>query len=142
MQQPLSDAAEEQPGDRRVRERTSGTLDRMLVATFRRGEIVLGRPGPARVQHRPLRGPDLPAFIPAVIVPSLLPSGLLIPFDQLSWPLQALARLVLLMYAADVLVPVFRNGQPVAERLVYLVLLAGYAAALVTVASLTLRERE
>jgi ABC-2 type transport system permease protein len=49
-------------------------------------------------------------FIPAVIVPSLLLSGLLIPIDQLSWPPKALARLVPVTYAEDVLVPVFRDG--------------------------------
>ena len=79
-------------------------------------------------------------MIPAVIVPSrLLQSS--VPFAELSWPLQALARLVPLTYAEDVLVPVFRDGRPVAERVGYLALLAGYAAALLAVASLTLRER-
>jgi hypothetical protein len=90
-----------------VRERASGTLDRMLV-----------------------------------IVPSLLLSGLLIPFGELSLPLQALGRLVPLSYVEDVLVPVFRDGQPVAGRLGYLALLGGYALALVALASLTPRERE
>jgi ABC-2 type transport system permease protein len=107
-----------------VRERTGGTLDRMLVASTARSE-----------------GQIFP-FIPAVIVPSLLPSGLMIPSGELSWPLQALARLVPLTYAEDVLVPVFRDGEPVAERLGYLALLGGYAAALLAIASLTLRERE
>jgi ABC-2 type transport system permease protein len=172
-----------------VRERTGGTLDRMLVATFRRGEIVLGYVVGfaalaamqvavvlviiALLYDVPRLGARLPVvlavvfllalasiglgllvsstarsegqifpFIPAVIVPSLLLSGLMIPFDQLSWPLQALARLVPLTYAEDVLVPVFRDGEPVAERLPYLALLAAYAAALLAVASLTLRERE
>jgi ABC-2 type transport system permease protein len=172
-----------------VRERTSGTLERMLVASFRRGEIVLGYvlgfAGLAFVQatlvvatiallydvpnlaHRlPVvmvvvlllalasiglgllvsstarsEGQIFP-FIPAVVVPSLLLSGLLIPFDELSAPLKVLGRLVPLTYAEDVLVPVFRGGQPVADRLGYLVLLAAYGAALVAVASLTLRERE
>jgi ABC-2 type transport system permease protein len=81
-------------------------------------------------------------FIPLVIVPSLLLSGLLIPFAELSWPLQALARLVPLTYAEDVLVPVFRDGSPATDRLPYLALLAVYAATLLAVASLTLRERE
>ena len=45
-------------------------------------------------------------------------------------------------YAEDVLVPVFRDGQPVSGRLGYLALLAVYAAALAGIASLTLRERE
>jgi ABC-2 type transport system permease protein len=172
-----------------VRERTGGTLDRMLVATFRRSEIVLGYvagfAGLAFVQAAlvlgtiallydvPRLGARLPIvlivvfllalasiglgllvsstahsegqifpFIPAVIVPSLLLSGLLIPFGELSLPLQVLARLVPLTYAEDVLVPVFREGQPVAERLGHLALLGGYAAALVAVASLTLKERE
>ena len=172
-----------------VRERTGGTLDRMLVATFRRAEIVLGYvvgfAGLAFAQAAlvlatiallydvPRLGARLPVvlavvfllalasiglgllvsstarsegqifpFIPAVIVPSLLLSGLLIPFGELSLPLQALARLVPLTYAEDVLVPVFRDGKPVAERLGYLALLAAYAATLLAVASLTLRERE
>ena len=172
-----------------VRERTSGTLERMLVATFRRGEIVLGYvlgfAALAFVQATlvvatiallydvPHLGSRLPLvlavvlllalasiglgllvsstarsegqifpFIPAVIVPSLLLSGLLIPFGELSPPLQVLGRLVPLTYAEDVLVPVFRDGQPAADRLGYLVLLGAYGAALVAVASLTLRERE
>jgi ABC-2 type transport system permease protein len=81
-------------------------------------------------------------FIPAVIVPSLLLSGLLIPFGQLTWPLQVLGRLVPLTYAEDVLVPVFREGTAAADRLGQLALLAAYAAALLLLASLTLRERE
>jgi ABC-2 type transport system permease protein len=172
-----------------VRERTGGTLDRMLVATFRRGEIVLGYvvgfAALAAVQAGlvlttiallydvPRLGARLPVvlivvfllaiasiglgllvsstarsegqifpFIPAVIVPSLLLSGLMIPFAALSWPLQVLARLVPLTYAEDILVPVFRDGQPVADRLPYLALLFAYAAALLAVASLTLSERE
>jgi hypothetical protein len=47
-----------------------------------------------------------------------------------------------LTYAEDVLVPVFRNGSPATDRLPYLALLGVYAAALLAVASLTLRERE
>jgi ABC-2 type transport system permease protein len=172
-----------------VRERTGGTLDRMLVATFRRGEIVLGyvlgfatlaaiQAGLvlvtiALLYDVPRLGARLPLvlgvvfllaiasialgllvsstarsegqifpFIPLVIVPSLLLSGLMIPFAELAWPLQALARLVPLTYAEDVLVPVFRDGEPALDRLPYLALLAGYAAALLAVASLTLRERE
>jgi ABC-2 type transport system permease protein len=172
-----------------VRERTSGTLDRMLVATFRRGEIVLGYvlgfAGLACVQvvlvlvtiallyDVPRLGARLPVvlaavlllalasialgllvsstarsegqifpFIPAVIVPSLLLSGLLIPYEELSLPLQVCGRLIPLTYAEDVLVPVFRDGEPVSERLGYLGLLAGYAGALLALASLTLRERE
>jgi ABC-2 type transport system permease protein len=172
-----------------VRERTSGTLDRMLVATFRRGEIVVGYvvgfAGLACLQAVLVLAviallydvPDLAArmpvvlivvfllalasiglgllvsstarsegqifpFIPAVIVPSLLLSGLLIPFAALSWPLQVLARLVPLTYAEDVLVPIFRNGAPATDRLGQLALLGAYAAALVAIASLTLRERE
>jgi ABC-type multidrug transport system permease subunit len=81
-------------------------------------------------------------FIPAVVVPSLLLSGLLIPFAELSAPLQVLGRLVPLSYAEDVLVPIFRDGEPVAGRLPYLGLLALYGIALVAIASLTLRERD
>ena len=172
-----------------VRERISGTLDRMLVATFRRGEIVLGYVVGfaalaaaqavcvlaiiALLYDVPRLGARLPVvlavvallviasiglgllvsstarsegqifpFIPAVIVPSLLLSGLLIPLAQLSWPLQALARAVPLTYAEDVLVPVFRDGEPVAGRLPYLAALAAYAIALLALASLTLRERD
>jgi ABC-2 type transport system permease protein len=172
-----------------VRERTSGTLDRMLVSTFRRAEIVIGYvlgfavlacvqaglvlAAIALLFDVPRLGARLPLvlavvlllaiasiglgllvsstarsegqifpFIPAIIVPSLLLSGLLIPFAQLSTPLQVLARFVPLTYAEDVLVPVFRDGQPVSGRLGYLALLAVYAAALVAIASLTLRERE
>ena len=43
------------------------------------------------------------------------PVGLLIPFGKLSPPLQVLGRLVPLTYPEDVLVPVFRDGQPAAE---------------------------
>jgi hypothetical protein len=47
-----------------------------------------------------------------------------------------------LTYAEDVLVPVFPDGRPAADCLPYLALLAAYAAALLAVATLTLRERE
>jgi hypothetical protein len=57
-------------------------------------------------------------------------SGLLIPSSELSVPLQILARLVPLIDAEDLLVPVFRDGTAAAERLPYLALLAAHAAAL------------
>ena len=172
-----------------VRERTSGTLERMLVATFRRAEIVVGYVAGfavlafaqatlvvatiALLYDVPRLGSRLPIvlivvvllaiasiglgllvsstarsegqifpFIPAVVVPSLLLSGLLIPFADLTPPLQVIGSLLPLTYAEDVLVPVFRDGEPVAGRLGYLALLAGYALVLLAVASLTLRERE
>lgn len=171
-----------------VRERISGTLDRMMVGTFRRGEIVLGYVAGfavlaaaqaacvlaiiAVLYDVPRLGARLPIvlavvallaiasialgllvsstarsegqifpFIPAIIVPSLLLSGLLIPFADLSAPLQVLARFVPLTYAQDILVPVFRNGEPVAGRLPYLAALGAYAVALLALASLTLRDR-
>jgi ABC-2 type transport system permease protein len=172
-----------------VRERTGGTLDRMLVATFRKTEIVLGYvvgfAGLAFVQavlvlvtialsyDVPRLGARLPLvlavvfllalssialglivsstarsegqifpFIPAVIVPSLLLSGLMVPFGELTLPLQALGRIVPLTYAEDLLVPVFRDGNAVAGELWHLALLAGYGLALLVLASLTLREHE
>ena len=170
-----------------VRERTSGTLDRMLVATVRRAEIVvgyvLGFAGLAFLQGLLVIGsaalffdvPDLGArlpvvlvvllllelssialgllvsstarsegqifpFIPLVIVPSLLLSGLMVPFDQLSAPLQALGRLVPLTYAEDVLTPIFRDGAAASDRLGHLALLGVYGAALLALATRTLRE--
>jgi len=81
-------------------------------------------------------------FVPAVIVPSLLLSGLMIPFDQLSWPLQVLGRLVPLSYAEDALVPVFRDGAAAGDQLGHVALLALYGTALLALASRTLRERE
>jgi ABC-2 type transport system permease protein len=172
-----------------VRERTGGTLDRMLVATFRKAEIVLGYivgfAGLAFVQavlvlvtiaiayDVPRLGPRLPVvlgvvfllalssialglivsstarsegqifpFIPLVIVPSLVLSGLMVPFGELTLPLQALARLVPLTYAEDLLVPVFRDGDAVAGELWHLALLAAYGLVLLVLASLTLREHE
>jgi ABC-2 type transport system permease protein len=171
-----------------VRERTRGTLDRMFVAGFRRGEIVVGyvlgfsalalaQAGLvlatiALVYDVPRLGARLPIslavvfllalssialglfvsstarsegqifpFIPAVVVPSLVLSGLMVPFGDLSWPLQALGRLVPLTYAEDVLVPVFRDGAAASERLGQLAMLGGYALALLAAAALTLRER-
>jgi ABC-2 type transport system permease protein len=172
-----------------VRERTSGTLDRMFVATLSRGEIVLGYvlgfAGLAFLQAAlviatiaisfdvPRLGARLPIvfavvfllalssialgllvsstarsegqifpFIPAVIVPSLVLSGLTVPFDELSLPFKALARLLPLTYAEDVLVPIFRDGVAVADRLGHLALMGAYAAGLLALAALTLRERE
>jgi len=172
-----------------VRERTSGTLDRMLVGGFQRAEVIVGYVAGfavlacvqaalvvtaiALLYDVPRLAARLPVvlvvvfllaiasitlgllvsstarsegqifpFIPAVVVPSLLLSGLMIPFAELSWPLQALARLVPLTYAEDLLVPVFRDRAPVNDRLGHLALLAGYATVLLAVASLTLRERE
>ena len=172
-----------------VRERTRGTLERMFVATFRRGEVILGYvlgfsglaflqaalviAATAVVFDVPRLGANLPVvfavvfllaltsiglgllvsstarsegqifpFLPAVIIPSLLLSGLMIPFDALSWPLQVLGRLVPLTYAEDILVPLFRDGEPFADHAWRLALLAGYGAALLAIASLTLRERD
>jgi hypothetical protein len=66
----------------------------------------------------------------------------MVPIAELTLPLQALARLVPLTYAEDLLVPVFRDGHAIAGELWHLALLAGYGLVLLVLASLTLREHE
>lgn len=81
-------------------------------------------------------------FIPLVFVPSLVLSGLLIPFDNLAWPLQILGRILPLTYAEDVLIPIFVHGATFLSRIGYFLILGAYALVLLIVASLTLKESE
>jgi ABC-2 type transport system permease protein len=81
-------------------------------------------------------------FIPAVTLPSILLSGLLIPAEELSWPLRGLGRVVPLTYAEDVLVPVFREGAASSDQVWRLLVLGGFTALLLLLASVTVRETE
>lgn len=81
-------------------------------------------------------------FIPLLIVPSLLLSDVVIPLDTLSDPLQAVARLVPLYWAEDVLQGILNRGETFSEALPSFAGLVVFGAALVWLAGLTLKERD
>jgi ABC-2 type transport system permease protein len=81
-------------------------------------------------------------FIPMVVVPSALLSGIAIPVDDLPVFLQYCSYLVPLRYAVDVLRGVLLQHQPFIDQLTSFFILVGIGLALLASASFTLRERE
>lgn len=81
-------------------------------------------------------------FIPLVAVPAALLSGIAIPIDDLPTVLQWISYLIPLRYAADVLREVLIKGGDFRDALGPFLALIGFGLALVSMASLTLREKE
>ncbi len=81
-------------------------------------------------------------FIPLMIVPSALLSGVAIPIGSLPQALQWISYVVPLRYAVSVLAGVVKDNQPFQSQLGSFLILLGVGAALLASASLTLKERE
>ncbi|MDO8736635.1 MAG: ABC transporter permease [Thermoleophilia bacterium] len=81
-------------------------------------------------------------FVPMVVVPSALLSGIAIPIEDLPTFLQWCSYLVPLRYAVDVLTGVVVQGESFFDQLPSFFILLGIGVALLATASLTLRERE
>jgi ABC-2 type transport system permease protein len=81
-------------------------------------------------------------FIPLIIVPTALLSGMAIPIDDLPQALQWLSYIVPLRYAVEVLAGVLQRHEPFSSQLVPFFILAGIGIALLASASMTLQERE
>ena len=81
-------------------------------------------------------------FIPLVIVPTVLLSGMAIPISDLPQALQWLSYLVPLRYAVEVFVGVLQHGESFASQLAPFFTLVGIGVALLAGASVTLQEQE
>lgn len=81
-------------------------------------------------------------FVPMVVVPSALLSGIAIPIGDLPTFLQWCSYLVPLRYAVDVLKGVVMRGESFFAQLQPFCILLGVGIALLASASLTLREKE
>ncbi len=81
-------------------------------------------------------------FVPMVIIPSALLSGIAIPIPDLPQVLQWCSYLVPLRYAVDVLRGVVLENRSFFDELTPFFVLVGVGAALLASASLSLRERE
>ena len=81
-------------------------------------------------------------FVPMVVVPSALLSGIAIPIDNLPVVLQWCSYAIPLRYAVDVLRGVVIQNQSFFDQLAPFVILVGVGAILLASASLTLKERE
>mgnify|MGYP001195873821 FL=1 len=79
-------------------------------------------------------------FIPLVIVPQALLSGILWPIDSLPEPLQWLAHALPLTYAAEALRGVMIRGDGLAALWVNLAVLAGFAVLMIVLGTSTLRR--
>lgn len=167
-----------------VRERISGTLERLLTTPLRRGELIGGYAVAfslvALVQSaislavaqwadlgldRPWEGllfailssvvgtalgllasafarTEFQAvqFMPLVIIPQILVCGLLVPVDQMPDVLQWLSVAMPLTYSTEAFSSLASGGDP-ADRVGDLLVLAGFAAGSIALASLTLRRR-
>lgn len=81
-------------------------------------------------------------FVPMVVLPSALLSGIAIPIDDLPRFLQWCSYLVPLRYAVEVLQGVVLESRSFFEELAPFLILVGVGVALPATASLTLKERE
>lgn len=169
-----------------VRDRTSGTLERMFVSGYRRTEIVQGyvagystiaitQTALVLILTRQLfqvrierdlaavvltmlalavvsvglgvfvsnfarnEGQVFP-FIPLVVIPSGLLSGVAIPVEDLPAFLQWVSYLVPLTWAVRVLKPVIVQKEPFVDSLPDFFVLLAYGLVLLALASLTLKE--
>ncbi len=81
-------------------------------------------------------------FIPLVILPTALLSGIAIPIGDLPTVLQWCSYVIPLRYAVEVLNAVLVNHQPFRDNLAPFLILVGIGAGLLATASFTLKERE
>jgi len=81
-------------------------------------------------------------FIPMVVLPSALISGIAIPIDDLPTALQWCSYLIPLRYAVEILRGVVLQGESFFGQLLPFIVLVGTGVVLLASASLTLRERE
>jgi ABC-2 type transport system permease protein len=79
-------------------------------------------------------------FIPLVLVPQFFLSGLLWPVDQMNRVLQYLSKVMPLTYAVDGLRKIMLQGELLKDVWLDLVVLAGFAAAMVLLGALALRR--
>lgn len=79
-------------------------------------------------------------FIPIVILPQVLLSGLLWPVQEMPGWLQGFARLMPLTYAIDALTDIMIRGRTLASNWVPLLVLLGFAAVVAVLAATTVRR--
>jgi ABC-2 type transport system permease protein len=171
-----------------LRERTSGTLERLLATPLTRGELVLGYLGGfalfallqalvilaftvfvLKVQYRgnlatifvveavlvvgavslglaisAFARNELQAvqFVPLVLLPQVFLSGFLVPVDQLSDVLRAIAAVLPLTYANEALRSVMVKGYPLTDPLIVrdIGILAAFAVAMAVAAVVSIRR--
>src|SRR6185503_18577149 len=112
-----------------LRERTSGTLERLLASPLRRGDLatiflveavmVVGAVSLGLLVSAAARN-ELQAvqFVPLVLLPQVFLSGLLIPVDQLPQYLGPISALLPLTYANEALRSVMIKGYGLSDPLV------------------------
>ncbi|MEO8289097.1 MAG: ABC transporter permease [Chloroflexota bacterium] len=79
-------------------------------------------------------------FIPIVILPQVLLSGLLWPVQDMPGWLQAIARVMPLTYAVDAMTSIMIRGMSLASAWLPLLFLFGFAAAMAVLAAATVRR--
>lgn len=80
-------------------------------------------------------------FIPLIIVPQVFVSGLFIPVDQLPMVLQWVSKFLPLTYGVEGIRALMLNGQSLLDIGNDIGILAAYAAGLLLLAALTLRQK-
>ena len=80
-------------------------------------------------------------FLPAFVFPQLLLCGLLVPRDQMAWPLRAAARVLPMTYAYDALSRAAADAPMTNALAVDVVVLAALMVAGLTLGAATLRRR-
>lgn len=80
-------------------------------------------------------------FIPLVIVPQIFLSGLFIATDQLPVVLEWISWFLPLTYGVEGIVALMKEGQSLADIGAEIGILAGFAAAFLVLASLTLKQK-
>ena len=79
-------------------------------------------------------------FIPMVFVPQVFLSGIFLPIDEMPSYLEVIARVLPLTYAVEALQDIMLRGQSLGGVATELIVLAGFAAALLTLAAVTVKR--
>lgn len=126
-----------------LRERTSGTLERLLTTPLGRADLVLGyalafgllASACAATEFQPVQ------LMPATVLPQFLLCALLVPRDQLPRALELVFEVLPLSYVVDAATSVARAPEPGGDLVTPLLVIAGWIVVALALGSLTLRRR-
>lgn len=81
-------------------------------------------------------------FIPLFILPTVFLSGVFLPVESLPWAIRWASYVIPFTYAIEVLRPIAQNGDSLFSHLAAFARLLTYGAALLALATLSVRERD
>ena len=79
-------------------------------------------------------------FIPLVIIPQIFLTGIIVPVDSMPWILENISAILPLTYAVEMLIGIMLEGSGLADFTVEMIILGGFGAIFLILASLTVRS--